>query len=177
MAFDCPSDNCGYRTSEIKGAGAVPPQGKLLRLSVPARAGDSDERWAADMTRDVVKSNTAGVRIPELDLEVTPGSLGGMYTTVEGLLALVKDTLFDGQASELASGPGRDAPSAPAASQVRRALHSAASSTNGSRATPSGSTSATRPSGMEIVSTGRRRAVLKRDLSTAEVRRRWSQAP
>lgn len=35
------------------------------------------------------KSETAGVSIPELDLELCHGTLGGVYTTVEGLLEKV----------------------------------------------------------------------------------------
>jgi zinc finger protein len=35
----------------------------------------------ADMKRDVIKSDTAAVSIPELDLELSHGALGGIYTT------------------------------------------------------------------------------------------------
>lgn len=38
------------------------------------------------MKRDVFKSETCGVSIPELDIELIHGTLGGVYTTVEGLL-------------------------------------------------------------------------------------------
>ena len=60
---------------------------------------DYPEAFAEDLKRDVIKSNSAGVVLPELDVEVTQGSLGGMYTTVEGLLDLVQYKLFEGQAS------------------------------------------------------------------------------
>ena len=39
-----------------------------------------------DLRRDVLKSETASVEVPELELEVTTGTLGGLITTVEGLL-------------------------------------------------------------------------------------------
>ena len=34
------------------------------------------------MKRDVIKSDTACIEIPELELELSHGSLGGIYTTV-----------------------------------------------------------------------------------------------
>ncbi|GBG27334.1 Zinc finger protein ZPR1-like [Hondaea fermentalgiana] len=104
MAFDCPSDACGYRTSEVKGGGAIPDKGKEIRLFVPAQEELGRVAWQEDMSRDVVKSNSSGVFIPELEIEVTQGSLGGMYTTVEGLLTLVKETLFEGQAADFSTG-------------------------------------------------------------------------
>lgn len=39
-----------------------------------------------DLGRDLFKSDTAMIRIDELDLELNYGSLGGVYTTVEGLV-------------------------------------------------------------------------------------------
>ena len=38
------------------------------------------------MRRDVFKSETCTVAIPELEFEMVPGTLGSMYTTMEGLL-------------------------------------------------------------------------------------------
>ena len=76
MADSC--DVCGYRNSEVKGAGGVSPQGRICTLKVTT--GD-------DLKRDVLKSETASVSVPELELEVTTGTLGGLITTAEGLLA------------------------------------------------------------------------------------------
>ena len=39
-----------------------------------------------DLERDVFKSESAILRIPELDLELLAGTLGGVFTTVEGLI-------------------------------------------------------------------------------------------
>jgi zinc finger protein len=44
---------------------------------------------------DILKSETCGLRIPEIDLELTPGTLGGRFTTVEGLLSQVQDELSE----------------------------------------------------------------------------------
>ncbi len=102
MAFDCLE--CGYKTNEIKGGGAIPAQGRIITLKVLRKTGAPDCEWAQDMKRDVVKSNSAGVMIPELELEIEAGSLGGLYTTVEGLLTLARDTLFEGSAGDFARG-------------------------------------------------------------------------
>ncbi|GAB2230990.1 hypothetical protein Drorol1_Dr00027273 [Drosera rotundifolia] len=46
-----------------------------------------------DLSRDVIKSNSAGVVIPELDLELTSGTLGGIVTTAEGLVTKISEKL------------------------------------------------------------------------------------
>jgi len=42
-----------------------------------------------DLKRDVFKSDTCVLRIPEIPLELGMGTLGGVYTTVEGLIEKV----------------------------------------------------------------------------------------
>lgn len=98
FAFNC--EKCGFRSNEIKGGGKIPEKGKKLILKVLKRPGkeaetQSTNSFELDMMRDVVKSTSAGFFIPEIDLEVTHGSLGGMYTTVEGLLRSAYEKLFD----------------------------------------------------------------------------------
>jgi len=46
-----------------------------------------------DMNRDVFKSDTTFFAIPELELELAPGTLGSLYTTVEGLLDKIHEHL------------------------------------------------------------------------------------
>ncbi|CAF1774011.1 hypothetical protein Bca4012_045529 [Brassica carinata] len=82
MASTC--EDCGYRNSELKPGGAIPEKGKKITLSV---------KNIADLSRDVIKSDTAGVKIPELDLELAGGTLGGMVTTVEGLVTQIRESL------------------------------------------------------------------------------------
>ena len=85
MAFNCAS--CGFRNNEIKGGGAVPTYGNEVTLKVEC---------SVDMKRDVLKSDSAMVKIPELELELQHGTLGGVYTTIEGLLSkLVKNLKED----------------------------------------------------------------------------------
>lgn len=75
MATNCYA--CGYRDNEVKSGGAVSDKGKRITLKV------EDEE---DLSRDMLKSDTAGLEIPEIDLVLQPGTLGGRFTTLEGLL-------------------------------------------------------------------------------------------
>jgi len=78
-------DHCGYRTSEVKTGGAIPNKGRQIILKVLEQV---------DLSRDVLKSETCNVFCPELKLEITPGTMSGRFTTVEGLLTQVHDTLY-----------------------------------------------------------------------------------
>ncbi|WVZ60650.1 hypothetical protein U9M48_010642 [Paspalum notatum var. saurae] len=82
MATTC--DMCGYRNSELKPGGEIPANGKKITLHV---------QNAKDLTRDVIKSDSASVKVPELELELTSGTLGGMVTTVEGLIVKICEAL------------------------------------------------------------------------------------
>ncbi|TYG99172.1 hypothetical protein ES288_A10G174700v1 [Gossypium darwinii] len=82
MASTC--DACGYRNSELKPGGAIPDKGKRITLSV---------KNINDLSRDVIKSDTASVKVPELDLELASGTLGGVVTTVEGLITKISESL------------------------------------------------------------------------------------
>lgn len=82
MASTC--DNCGYRNSELKAGGAIPEKGKKITLRV---------KNIKDLSRDVIKSDTACVKVPELELELGSGTLGGIVTTVEGLIVKISESL------------------------------------------------------------------------------------
>ncbi|KHJ78825.1 ZPR1 zinc finger domain protein [Oesophagostomum dentatum] len=84
MAMTC--DNCGHKTSEVRSGGPIKDHGCRLSITI---------REDADLARDVLKSDTCSMRIPELDLEVGPGALCSRFTTVEGLLTATKDQLSD----------------------------------------------------------------------------------
>lgn len=47
------------------------------------------------MNRDIFKSESAEITIPELGLTIVSGSLGGVYSTVEGLFVKMLETLRD----------------------------------------------------------------------------------
>lgn len=77
-------DHCGYRSNEVKTGGEVPKKGRRITVSVES---------AEDLTRDILKSESCAVQCPELSLSVEPGTLGGRFTTIEGLLTQVRDDL------------------------------------------------------------------------------------
>jgi len=82
MAFIC--DYCGYRNSEIKEGAGIGEKAKKITFKVAG---------VGDLNRDVFKSDTAKFTITELDFDMAAGSLGSLYTTVEGLLAKLHDEL------------------------------------------------------------------------------------
>lgn len=89
MSTNC--ESCGYRDNEVKSSGAISEKGKRITLKVE----DSD-----DLSRDILKSETCGLRIPEIDLTLTAGTLGGRFTTIEGVL----DQVYDELSGKLFSG-------------------------------------------------------------------------
>ena len=44
-----------------------------------------------DLNRDIFKSDTATVKIKEIEFEMSAGTLGSFYSTVEGLIDKVID--------------------------------------------------------------------------------------
>jgi len=75
MSLNCP--HCGYKSNEVKGGGSIPKFGTRVLLRIAT---------SADLAREVLKSDTAGIEIPEIEMELDEGGLDGVYTTVEGLL-------------------------------------------------------------------------------------------
>ncbi|KAL8665936.1 MAG: hypothetical protein Q9202_001872 [Teloschistes flavicans] len=92
--------HCNYRSSDVKTGGEIPPLGKKIYLHV---------KHPVDLSRDILKSETCCVKIEDLGLEVVPGTMGGRFTTVEGLLTQVRDDLRSNVfETEDASGTGGD---------------------------------------------------------------------
>ena len=85
MCFVC--DSCGFKEAEVKSGGEISARGKLLTLRATV------DTAAEDLKRDVVKSATASVEIPEIGLEIMSGTLGGRYITVEGIIRLTVEQL------------------------------------------------------------------------------------
>ncbi|WBW73537.1 EF-1 alpha binding zinc finger protein Zpr1 [Schizosaccharomyces osmophilus] len=78
-------DHCGYRSNEVKTGGAIPDKGRKITLKVM----DTE-----DLSRDILKSETASLQIAELGLDLYPGTLGGRFTTLEGILTQIYDELY-----------------------------------------------------------------------------------
>ncbi|KAI9226543.1 MAG: ZPR1 zinc-finger domain-containing protein [Piptocephalis tieghemiana] len=77
-------EKCGYKSNEVKSGGAISKLGRKITLKIE----DTE-----DLSRDILKSETCGLDLPEVDLQLQPGTLGGRFTTVEGLLKQVKEEL------------------------------------------------------------------------------------
>ncbi len=92
MSLAC--EMCGFKSNEVKGGGEIASHGTKIKLRAET---------TRDMSRGVVKSDTACVAIPEIDFELKESGLG-MYTTVEGLLMKMHDGLKE--ASPFASRDG-----------------------------------------------------------------------
>ncbi|CAG8660268.1 8360_t:CDS:2 [Racocetra fulgida] len=84
MSTTC--DSCGYKSNEVKAGGAIAPNGKKITLKMED---------IEDLSRDILKSETCSLIIPEIELELRSGTLGGRFTTVEGLLRQVHEELQD----------------------------------------------------------------------------------
>lgn len=84
------------RSNEVKTGGEVPEKGRKITLSVQNKE---------DLSRDILKSESCAMSCPELNLSVEPGTLGGRFTTVEGILTQVKDDL---RSSIFDTGEGGD---------------------------------------------------------------------
>ncbi|KAM6970194.1 zinc finger protein ZPR1 [Aplochiton taeniatus] len=82
MATNC--DECGHRTNEVKSGGATEEKGTKITLHLTD---------PSDMTRDLLKSETCSILIPELEFELGMAALGGKFTTLEGILKDVKDLI------------------------------------------------------------------------------------
>ncbi|XP_022368934.1 zinc finger protein ZPR1 isoform X1 [Enhydra lutris kenyoni] len=80
MATNC--ENCGHRTNEVKSGGAVEPLGTKITFHITD---------PLDLTRDVLKSETCSVEIPELEFELGMAVLGGKFTTLEGILRDIQE--------------------------------------------------------------------------------------
>uniref|UniRef100_A0A1I8GCI3 Zpr1 domain-containing protein n=1 Tax=Macrostomum lignano TaxID=282301 RepID=A0A1I8GCI3_9PLAT len=84
MATTC--EACGHKDSSVKCGGGIEPQGVRLELAV---------QEPFDLSRDVLVSDSCMICIPELEFETEQGSLGGKFTTVEGLLLAIRDSLAE----------------------------------------------------------------------------------
>jgi len=82
--FRC--DVCGYKTTSVRGGGGLSEKGTRFTLSV-----ENEE----DLNRDIFKSETSKIVIPEVGFETSEGSMGSMFTTVEGIIDKICQQLID----------------------------------------------------------------------------------
>jgi len=91
MCFDC--EHCGYKHAEVKGGGGISEKAKRLILTVQKPEDLDRDMYKVFFHEFIKKSDACGVRIPEVGLEITQGSMGGVYTTVEGIIEKIHDNL------------------------------------------------------------------------------------
>ena len=75
MAYSC--EHCGYKSTEIKNGGGISEKATKITFKV-----EKEE----DVNRDVFKSDSCILVIPEVELSIAPGTMGSIYTTIEGLI-------------------------------------------------------------------------------------------
>merc|ERR1711912_68067 len=92
MANVC--DECGEKSNEVKSGMGFEPLGEKLVLSINGSAKQGDFEHKIDLARDVLKSDSCGLAIPEFDFEMGRGAIQGKFTTVEGLLGDIKKTVL-----------------------------------------------------------------------------------
>lgn len=104
MSTNC--DRCGYRDNEVKSGGAISEKGKRITVKVEDREDLSRDILKVRLLLrirpqslirhcDLIQSETAGLTIPEIDLVLTHGTLGGRFTTLEGILEQVYEELAE----------------------------------------------------------------------------------
>ena len=82
--FKC--DECGYKTTEVRGGGGISEKATKFTLSVETED---------DLNRDIFKSETSKIVIPEIGFETDDGSMGSLFTTVEGIIDKICDQLYN----------------------------------------------------------------------------------
>ena len=89
MAFQCPA--CNYSSNNVQDAAEIKPFGVHYILSAATRQ---------DLDRQVLKSQHATIRLPDLDFEIPPATQAGSLTTVEGILTHAASALETLQVKE-----------------------------------------------------------------------------
>ena len=83
MATNC--DDCGYRTNEVKPAKGISEKGVRYELNMTS---------PSDLTRDILKTHDAIISIEELELSMGATTLGGKFTTVEGIISNIREQII-----------------------------------------------------------------------------------
>ena len=98
MATTC--DSCGHKTNEVKSGGGIESKGTKMTLTVTN---------SFDLNRDILKSETASLEIPELEFEMGSHAIGGRFTTLEGLLENALEKIENNSMAAMGALPGDSA--------------------------------------------------------------------
>jgi len=93
MSFEC--GHCHARSAEVQPANELAEKAARVTLRVDPLADPQAARL--DLNRQLIKSETCRVLVPELDFEIPPNEKRGDINTVEGVLSNIADSLEVGQ--------------------------------------------------------------------------------
>lgn len=93
-SFIC--DNCGERNNEVTFGGEIQLQGCKYVLKMAQKS---------DLDRQIIKSDSASVKIVEIDLEIPPATQKGEITTIEGILRTAAKNLSYSQPQRMQETP------------------------------------------------------------------------
>jgi zinc finger protein len=94
MSFQC--DHCGLSSSEVQPAAEISEKASRFILTIHISSAHQD------LNRQVIKSGTATVKIPDLEFEIPPSGRGEI-NTIEGFLSNIADSLTVQQANRYLS--------------------------------------------------------------------------
>lgn len=113
MSFEC--DHCGLKNNEVQSGDKIQEKGALIQVSITS---------TKDLNRQVIKSDYATVKIPEIEFEIPPqskrggknGRLSHSKLSVNKLVTYITEiTTIEGILSKCIAGLEQDQP-------ARRAL-------------------------------------------------------
>ena len=81
-SFLCPE--CGERNNDVTFGGEIQPQGVVYTLTITNKD---------DLDRQIIKADSASVRIEELSFEIPPNTQKGGINTIEGVLKRASQNL------------------------------------------------------------------------------------
>ena len=104
MSFECP--HCNVRSAEVQPANDLAL--KAVRATLTVDVADV-AATKADLNRQVIKSETCRVLIPEADFEIPANGTRGDINTIEGVLSNIADSLQAEQGNRELGEPERAA--------------------------------------------------------------------
>ena len=90
------SEDCGWKNNEIQFGGALADRGVRYTLEL---------REAADLDRQLIKSDTAALTVSSLEFEIPAGTQRGCISTIEGTLRTAVTALRADQEERRAIDP------------------------------------------------------------------------
>jgi zinc finger protein len=82
MSFYC--ESCGFKSVDTVSGGGISEKKTIYTFNV---------KGPEELNREVFKSNSCIIDIPELDLSMQAGTISSMFSTVEGILEKIQTTI------------------------------------------------------------------------------------